>query len=264
MTAQKDIHTFIISLPKDKNRRAHLEGQLQKLHMPFSVMTAVHGASLPADELEASYDRKKAVRLFNREMSKGEIGCALSHVAVYRKMVTENIPYALVMEDDANILDNNLSTTLSKLAQTYSEQTPVAVLLSHAERYDGNKKIELGNGQCVFDAYRGVCAHGYFVTKAAAEILVRNLYPVYVVADKWEYFQENFIEVKALVPYSIGLTSASLSSSIEAMGVRAKKIVNGRNYTYYIRRSFKQLLFNVRSRPFIRIEYQDKSKLDFQ
>jgi glycosyl transferase family 25 len=260
----QDIHTFIISLPKDKDRRAPLERQLQKLAMPFSVVTAVHGASLSASELEASYDRKKAVQLFNRELSKGELGCALSHVSIYQKMVAENIPYALILEDDAKILDDDLAATLSRLAQCTADETPAAVLLSHVSRYDGNKKIELDGKHAVYDAYRGVCAHGYFITKAGAEILARNLYPVYVVADKWEYFQENFIAVKALVPYAIGLTSASLSSSIEAMGVRAKKLENSRNYLYYIRRNFKQLLFSIRSRPFIRIEYQDKSELDFQ
>jgi glycosyl transferase family 25 len=141
---------------------------------------------------------------------------------------------------------------------------PVAVLLNHVSRYDGSRKVQLDSGHCLYDAYRGVCAHGYFVTKAAAEILARNLYPVYVVADKWEYFQEHYVSVKALVPYPIGLTPASLSSSIEAMGERVKKVVSGRNYMYYLRKYFRQLMFFMRSRPFIRIEYQEKSKFDFQ
>jgi glycosyl transferase family 25 len=263
VNAQKNIHTFIISLPKDKNRRESLERQLQKLALPFSVVEAVHGESLSAEELEASYDRKKAISLFNRELSKGEIGCALSHMSIYEKMIAEDIPHALILEDDARILDDDLSATLSALAQRYTDGTPVAVLLNHVRRYDGSSKLRLDDTRCVYDAYRGVCAHGYFVTKAAAEILARNLYPVYVVADKWEYFQERFFPVKALVPYPIGLTSASLCSSIDAMGVRVKKIVNGRNYLYYLRKYVRHLRFLLRSRPFIRIEYQEKHDFDF-
>jgi glycosyl transferase family 25 len=260
---QKNIPAFIISLPKDRHRRESLERQLGKLAIPFSVMEAVHGEALSAEELEASYDRKKAINLFNRELSKGEIGCALSHMSIYQKMIAEDIPHALILEDDAKILDDGLPATLSALAQRYTEQTPVAVLLNHVLRYDGASKLQLDDTRCIYDAYRGVCAHGYFVTKAAAEILVRNLYPVYVVADKWEYFQEQFFPVKALVPYPIGLTSASLASSIDAMGVRVKKIVNGRNYLYYIRKYLKHLRFLIRSRPFIRIEYQEKHEFDF-
>lgn len=263
MNTQKNIHTFIISLPKDKNRREYLERQLQKLAIPFSVIEAVHGESLSAEELEASYDRKKAIDLFNRELSKGEIGCALSHMSIYKRMIAEDIPYAMIFEDDARILDDDLPAILSTLAQRFADRTPVAVLLNHVRRYDGSTGLQLDDTRCIYDAYRGVCAHGYFVTKAAAEILARNLYPVYVVADKWEYFQEQFLPVKALVPYPIGLTAASLSSSIDAMGVRVKKIVNGRNYLYYLRRYVRHLRFMIRSRPFIRIEYQEKHEFDF-
>jgi glycosyl transferase family 25 len=264
VATQNDIHTFIISLPKDKNRREYLGSQLDKLDVPYSIVNAVHGAALSADELAASYDRKKALRLFNRELSKGEIGCALSHITIYRKMVAENIPYALVLEDDANILDEDLSGTLAKLAQLHSAEEPAAILLSRVERYNANKKVQLDEGRCVYEAYRGVCAHAYFITRAAAEILARNLYPAYVVADKWEYFQENFIAVEALVPYAIGLTSASLSSSIDAQGERIKKLKTRKSYMYYIRRLYGQLLYSIRSRPFIRIEYQEKSGLDLQ
>lgn len=222
-------------------------------------MNAVNGATLAQ---EAPYDREKAIRLFNRELSKGELGCALSHLAVYDVMVSENIPHALVLEDDANILDPKLSATLSKLATLYPPETPVVVLLNHVPRYDGNKKADLDDGRCVYDAYRGVGAHAYFITRAAAKILGENLYPVYVVADKWEYFQERFIEVKALVPYSVGLSSFSLSSTIDVSGKREKKAATGGNYVYYARRYWRQLLNLVRYRPFIRIEQQKKSEFD--
>jgi glycosyl transferase family 25 len=262
VTDQNKLHTFIISLPKDQHRREPLERQLRSLSMPFSVEQAVHGKALSQQELEASYDRKKALRLFNRELSRGEIGCALSHVAIYEKMCANDIPCALVLEDDAKILDDDLPASLAKLARLYADETPVVVLLNHVERYAGNTKTRLDDRQSVYDAYRGVCAHGYFINKAAAEILARNLSPVYVVADKWEYFQERFVSVKALVPYPIGLTAASLSSSIDAMGERVKKVVSRRSVLYYARKCVKQLQFLVTSRPFIRIAYQERSELD--
>jgi glycosyl transferase family 25 len=262
--ARSTIHAFIISLPKDTHRRAHLERQLRKTDIPFSVIEAVNGAALPAGELAVAYDRRKAVRLFNRELSKGEIGCALSHLAVYRKMVAEDIPCALILEDDASILDPDLGATLAGLTQMYPADTPVVVLLNHVRRYDAHGETRLDGRHCLYDAYRGVCAHGYVITKAAAEMLVNDLYPVHVVADKWEYVQRRLFPVKALVPYAIGLSPASLSSSIEAMGARAKKVANGRSHLYYIRKYLDQLRFLLRSRPFIRIAHQDKSQFDFQ
>jgi glycosyl transferase family 25 len=261
---KNSIQTFIISLPKDAHRREQLGKQLQDLALPFSVIQAVHGKSLSPEELDASYDHDKAIALFNRELSKGEIGCALSHLSIYRKMVEEDIPCALILEDDATIFDEDLPATLSKLAQLYPAQTPVAVLLNHVQRYDGSTKTRLDDSRSVYEAYRGVNAHAYFITKAAAEILVQNLYPVYVVADKWEYFQEQYFPVKALVPYPIGLAPVCLSSSIDAMGKRVKKIGNGRNYKYYLRKYLNQFKFLIRSRPFIRLEYQSVHERDSQ
>jgi glycosyl transferase family 25 len=264
LNTKNSIQTFIISLPKDVHRREQLGRQLKDLAMPFSVIEAVYGKSLSHEELEVSYDRHKAITLFNRELSKGEIGCALSHLSIYRKMVEEDIPHALILEDDAKIFEADLPATLSTLAQLYAAYEPAAVLLNHVLRYDSSTKTRLDDSHCVYDAYRGVNAHAYFITKAAAEILVRNLYPVYVVADKWEHFQEQYFPVKALVPYPIGLGPVCLSSSIDAMGKRVKKIGNSRNYTYYLRKYLKQFVFLIKSRPFIRLEYQNIHELDSQ
>ena len=257
------MHAFIISLPKDKLRREHLEAQLRQTTVPFTVIEAVNGAALPSDALAAAYDPGKAVRRFNRELSKGEIGCALSHVSIYRRMVEEYIPMALILEDDAHILDPDLAATLAGLARACPPHEPVAVLLSHVRRYDARRKTLLDDGRALHDVYRGVCTHGYVVTQAAAAILLENLYPVHVVADKWEYIQHMF-PVKALVPYAIGLAPASQSSSIIAMGARPKKTSTGGNYVYYLRKYLDQLRFLVTRRPFIRIAHQDKSQHDFQ
>jgi glycosyl transferase family 25 len=264
LNTKDNIQSFIISLPKDAHRREQLGKQLQDLALPFTVIQAVHGKSLSSEELDAAYDRNKAITLFNRELSKGEIGCALSHLSIYKKMVEEDIPCALIMEDDARIFDEALPATLSKLAQLYPAQMPAAVLLNHVLRYDGSTRTPLDDSRSVYDAYRGVNAHAYFITKAAAEILAQNLYPVYVVADKWEYFQEQYFPVKALVPYPIGLAPVCLSSSIDAMGKRVKKIGNSRNYMYYLKKYLKQFMFLIKSRPFIRLEYQDVHELDSQ
>jgi glycosyl transferase family 25 len=259
---QRKIHTFIISLPKDKERRETLEKQLNELDIPFSILDAVHGASLSTEEYERSYNREKAARLFNRELSRGELGCALSHIAIYQKMVAENIPYALILEDDAKVLTDNLPATLNNLTQLYTDQAPVAVLLNRI-RYNGKNGIRVDEDHLVYDAYRGFGTYGYFITRATAQILARNLYPVYVVADKWEYFQEKFVTVKALVPYVIGLSPASVSSSIDSMGgIRNRKLTNISNYKYHIRRLYGKILFEIGSRPFIKIMHQEKSKFD--
>lgn len=262
MQSQEKIHVFVISLPQDRLRLENLEKQLQKLNIPFSVVEAVNGMLLSEKELKESYDQKKALRLFNRELSKGEIGCALSHMSIYKKMITDSISHALILEDDAHILNSELLSILSNLKKLQSEKAPIATILSRAFSYIENKKVKLDGNHCTYDIYRAAGTYGYFLTKTAAEILVKHLYPIYVVADKWEHFQERFISVQALVPYAIGHSPASFTSNIDMMGGRSRKVADHKNHVFYIRRFFKKITFLIGSRPFIRIKYQEKSKLD--
>lgn len=262
MQSQEKTHVFIISLPHDRHRLESLEKQLRKLNIPFSVVEAVNGMLLSEKELKESYDQRKALRLFNRELSKGEIGCALSHMSIYKKMVKDNIFHALILEDDALILNSELLSILSNLKKFQSEKAPISTILSRSSHYIENKKVQLDDNHCICDIYRAAGTHGYFLTKAAAEILVKHLYPIYVVADKWEHFQERFISVKALVPYAIGHSPTSLVSNIDIMDGRSRKVGDHKNPVFYIKRFIKKITFLIGYRPFIRIKYQEKSKLD--
>ena len=42
----------------------------------------------------------------SRVLNKTEISCALSHIFICKKIVDQNIPYALIFEDDARLFDN--------------------------------------------------------------------------------------------------------------------------------------------------------------
>ena len=48
---------------------------------------------------------KRGQRNYHRELTNGGIGCYLSHTNIYKKIVEDNIPYAVVLEDDVQFLD---------------------------------------------------------------------------------------------------------------------------------------------------------------
>ena len=75
--------------------------QLEKLGIEFEFLDAFYGADYYNDE--KYFAREPSKRYEKRLMTPGEIGCALSHQAIYRKMLDENIRYALIFEDDAVI-----------------------------------------------------------------------------------------------------------------------------------------------------------------
>lgn len=101
---------YLINLTKDTERLALMTEQLHGLGMPFERMEAIHGVNMPgwlrpyflaADGSIAS------------DLSKGEVGCYASHLAVMLRVIEVGEP-ALVLEDDIEI-EPNLSRILGRL-----------------------------------------------------------------------------------------------------------------------------------------------------
>lgn len=82
---------IVISIREQRLRDflAHAEGA-------WSVLHGVNGAHLTEQKIKGLYT---PVNKYNT-LSRGELGCYLSHVTAWTKMVELNIPYALICEDD--------------------------------------------------------------------------------------------------------------------------------------------------------------------
>jgi glycosyl transferase family 25 len=66
-----------------------------------SALSSVDGRTL-TEEQKSLADLALAEELLGHTLVPGEIGCALSHIGVYEKMVTENIASCIILEDDIN------------------------------------------------------------------------------------------------------------------------------------------------------------------
>ena len=134
---------YLLSLRRDAARRSTLVKQLTDLNIDFRQIDAVNGAALSQEQI-ASYHRTSddyyrqqqpknaghAVSHKNGErgvpikdmakrgpLTAEEIGCALSHLSLYRKMVTMNIPWSIILEDDAMVLDNHIDRLFHSIYQ---------------------------------------------------------------------------------------------------------------------------------------------------
>jgi glycosyl transferase family 25 len=88
----KDVPTFYINRDVDVSRREQLIQYLDAANLPAERVPAVNGRSLPDGFLP----------LFPPSRLKdGEVGCYASHMLVWREIVARQLPYALVLEDDA-------------------------------------------------------------------------------------------------------------------------------------------------------------------
>lgn len=93
---------FVISLARSQDRRTRIAARLQELSLEFEFFDAVDGKDL-SDYHHSLVDYSFADfrKTYGRPLSNGEVGCALSHALLYKKIVDENIPHAVILEDDA-------------------------------------------------------------------------------------------------------------------------------------------------------------------
>lgn len=197
---------FVVNLARSIERRSRLEKRLAELNITAEFINAVDGATLTVEEL------KEHVRSLNYAFLCGEIGCAMSHQSIYRKMIQENIESALVLEDDVHLPDD-LIDILENIS--VDSNAPQVILLSKVNRYLARPVNKINATHSLHHVHHATTAHSYIINKQAAQNLLHNLYPVWMVADKWTLFEDySWVRVQAVIPAPILLNDDADSSTI--------------------------------------------------
>lgn len=111
MNVEKINKIFIINLDKDVKRLTNAYEQLDKYEFKnYEKFTGIYGKQLSIDEINDN-----TTFIGKLLASKSMIGCGLSHIKLWQKIVNENIELSLILEDDfifhddfKNKLDNIL------------------------------------------------------------------------------------------------------------------------------------------------------------
>lgn len=175
---------WVISLRRSTERRAYITNHLSQLGIPFEIIDAVDGRELSAAQLAESYCANGARQTIGREMTAGEIGCALSHLQLYRRMVADDIEIALILEDDAQI-QTSLTTLLARLAEFPTDWQIVLLqyyggLISWWGRSKIAPKQRLG--RFIWPAFGTA---GYLIRQETARQILDSAFPVYAPSDHW-------------------------------------------------------------------------------
>lgn len=106
---------YVVSIERNVARREALQRDLEGVSLTY--IPGIDGHALSEAELREHYDDELARRTYGRSLSPGQIGCALSHRAIYRDVVERGLERVLILEDDAVPCVENLSATGAILAQ---------------------------------------------------------------------------------------------------------------------------------------------------
>ena len=112
------VHAFILHLPRATARHDNAQRLLQGCGVPGEIWLAVDGAALTEGEAAAAHATGVFAPRYPFALRTGELGCALSHRAIWAEMQRRDIDAALIVEDDA-ALDHPRCDTALELATSH-------------------------------------------------------------------------------------------------------------------------------------------------
>ena len=225
--------TYIINLKRSPERKVYMQNILKDFpSLDFEFIAAVDGKAMSTKEQESLFDTKTFRKRYSVEVRPGEIGCTLSHQKCYRKIVNDNEPYVLILEDDI-MPPADIAPILKDVEEKMKTETPQIILLSGW--YWFYKTSPLSGEYKLAHVYDAFLTHAYVINQAAARLLIEER-PC-ITADDWRYIRRKGVRLQAVCPHLIDQNwNGNLGTSIGI--VQSKKL----NLKWYLK-NFSRLIY---------------------
>lgn len=244
---------FVINLKKETERFKSIDGQLSSLGINYELVEAVSKDSIPS-----SVRFKNTKDVCSRDLTKGEIGCYLSHIECWKRLVKSEEKWALILEDDAK-LNRNIKAFISdscwipdgvQIIQLYSGPLNKKTVLI----LDKQEIVGPDNKGCLLRQIKplALTTTGYLISKSAAEKAIQSSSVITEPVDEFLFnpFSKFY---KECLPWKLDpslVTDLPFSSAIQTERVK-QKICEDRNLKFFYRKyklSLIRLIFGRRYR----------------
>ena len=175
------MRVFLINLDKNKDRLALVGQRLSDLEVSFERIPAVYGKTLSEAE------KKKCVAPFKWWCLRGvmprdgEVGCALSHLVAYRRLLEGGDDCCCVLEDDDQF-EPTFKDQLARIESWIDPDEPQVVLLTN---YSDSSS---SNSWKVVASVGDSSSEGYVITRMAARAILKHNFPVCMPSDGWRFW----------------------------------------------------------------------------
>lgn len=195
------IKTYVINLKDSVDRRRNVLAELSKYpFMNYELVEAVDGREMSQEDVDHLFDSKRFSWRFGRGVLPGEIGCTLSHRECYRKLLSSEEEFALILEDDVRFLveENRVEDLIGTISTQMTGKARVITLTRHSVYYSrGEHPVGGKYSLCRVREAWGTCA--YLVNRKAAAVLLKIGKP-YFVADDFLMMNQKGIRVEGIFP----------------------------------------------------------------
>lgn len=220
---------YIVNLKKDKKRRTNIIKEMQKQKLDnYEIIEAIEGDKLNKNNLRTvTFKNKKNLNPWNSKMSSSQIGCALSHIKIYKKFLKTKYEIALILEDDAIFLHNFNQTLQDFIIKNFKYNKQI-ILLSELKEFYSKALVSNGNFEIV-KVSNAFFTHSYMINRNAAKAIKSFNYPVKTIADNFVIFKLYCnINILGLNPYILDQDKKNFETSISVDPIKEKKILRKR------------------------------------
>jgi glycosyl transferase, family 25 len=188
----KSIPVFVVSLERSLDRRARMGKILRDADIAHEFISAFDGAKEDAAFVQHAIDQSVFMKkLRGSNLTRGEVGCAMSHIRLYKKIIDENISYACIVEDDIDITDAANFKALTNNEYCKTQKDWDLLLLGHIQQVEtpDTSIVSFFKKKATSGIYIAVPVQfcysttGYIINNTTARILYEKGLPVRVPAD---------------------------------------------------------------------------------
>ena len=206
---------YVVNLKNDLDRRKNIINEIEKQNIKnYEIIDAIDGNELSEQELNnLSYKDKNLINPWNIKMSPSQVGCALSHIKIYKKFIKTDHNYALILEDDA-VFIKSFNEDLKKLILKNITHKKQILLLSELKEFF-SKPIDKNNSYEIVNVTNAFFTHSYIINKEAAKSIIKFNYPVKTIADNFVFFKIYCgIKITGLNPYLVDQDNKNFKTTI--------------------------------------------------
>jgi len=176
---------FVINLDRSPARLKHIKKVFNDQNFNFHRISAVDGKALTASEIAKIYNEKHCLNLIGRRLLPGEIGCALSHLKAWQKLIDLNLEGAFIFEDDILFNEGSKLSDVLYLKNLPCNEANLFLLSPESEKlYKPIKSLSTTKTQ-VFQSKKTALACGYYINQKAAKNLISYFNLIHHPIDWW-------------------------------------------------------------------------------
>ena len=112
------MEAFIISLNDANEKRSKVKSILENIDLNYTIYDAVDGRN-NLDKFNFNVYENWFEPTYHFNMTEGEIGCALSHYFLWKKIVDEDIEKVIILEDDFIVCDEEIINKVKQIDTDY-------------------------------------------------------------------------------------------------------------------------------------------------